>query len=202
MSNKEVLEQNWTAQSSWKIKAFTLPVPQNSSLIICQTTSRRASVLLEFELYGHNHKCCIWRGCKKVYFEKYTISSVKHEGGSQMFWTVCELQLHRELSETWWQDECSMFPENTGEHLAFTRLEAAYGMRLALPTWLWSKTQGQVDPSVAKAEKSECAGAAITLSWPQYHWATMGRTQTTSSCKTTQEFMGHGDLFFFAKNNR
>ncbi|KAK1798992.1 hypothetical protein P4O66_007263 [Electrophorus voltai] len=33
-----------------------------------------------------SHKCYIWRGVNKAYDEKYTIPTVKHGGGSLMFW--------------------------------------------------------------------------------------------------------------------
>lgn len=40
----------------------------------------------KIELFGHNHKRYIWRGVNKAYNEKYTIPTVKHGGGSLMFW--------------------------------------------------------------------------------------------------------------------
>ena len=33
-------------------------------------------------------------------------------------------------------------------------------------------------------KKREGSEVAISVSWPQYHWATLGRCQTCSSCKT------------------
>lgn len=40
----------------------------------------------KIELFGHNHKRYIWRGVNKAYDERYTIPTVKHGGGSLMFW--------------------------------------------------------------------------------------------------------------------
>lgn len=38
------------------------------------------------ELFVHNHKRYVWRGVNEAYDEKYTIPTVKHGGGSLMFW--------------------------------------------------------------------------------------------------------------------
>uniref|UniRef100_A0AAY5KGD4 Tc1-like transposase DDE domain-containing protein n=1 Tax=Esox lucius TaxID=8010 RepID=A0AAY5KGD4_ESOLU len=40
----------------------------------------------KIELYGHNHKRYVWRRVNKAYSEKNTIPTVKHGGGSLMFW--------------------------------------------------------------------------------------------------------------------
>ena len=40
----------------------------------------------KIELFGHNHKRYIWRGVNKAHDERYTIPTVKHGGGSLMFW--------------------------------------------------------------------------------------------------------------------
>ena len=45
---------------------------------------------------------------------------------------------------------------------------------LDVPTWQWSRTQDQVHLLLVPAEKSEGSGAAISVSWPQYHWNTLG----------------------------
>lgn len=51
-----------------------------------------------------------------------------------------------------------------------------------------SKTQGQVNLSPGDS------GVAISVLWPQYHWATLGRSQTCTSFKTAQEFTGTGGI--------
>ena len=40
----------------------------------------------KIELFGHNHKHYVWRGVNKAYDERNTIPTVKHRGGSLMFW--------------------------------------------------------------------------------------------------------------------
>lgn len=40
----------------------------------------------KIELFGHNHKRYVWRGVNKAYDERNTIPTVKHGGGSLMFW--------------------------------------------------------------------------------------------------------------------
>uniref|UniRef100_A0AAY5LAC0 Tc1-like transposase DDE domain-containing protein n=1 Tax=Esox lucius TaxID=8010 RepID=A0AAY5LAC0_ESOLU len=42
----------------------------------------------KIELYGHNHRAkrYVWRGVNKAYSEQNTIPTVKHGGGSLMFW--------------------------------------------------------------------------------------------------------------------
>lgn len=37
-------------------------------------------------IFGHNNKWYIWRGVNQTYKERYTIPTMKHRGGSLMFW--------------------------------------------------------------------------------------------------------------------
>ncbi|KAK3575085.1 hypothetical protein QTP86_019738, partial [Hemibagrus guttatus] len=91
--NKEVLEHKSPAWSSCQEKAISAPMPQKGPLSICQTAPRQASQPLEqshlktkIELYSHNPKHYVCRGVNKTYGEKYTIPTVKHVGGSLIFW--------------------------------------------------------------------------------------------------------------------
>lgn len=64
----------------------------------CQTAQRQAWKLLEEnhlewwdqnwwdQIFGHNHKRYIWRGVSQAYDGRYAIPTVKHGGGSLMFW--------------------------------------------------------------------------------------------------------------------
>uniref|UniRef100_A0A6Q2ZDT3 Uncharacterized protein n=1 Tax=Esox lucius TaxID=8010 RepID=A0A6Q2ZDT3_ESOLU len=67
-------------------------MPQKSLITICPTTPHSFSHTViwsdetKIELYGHNHKHYVWRGVNKAYSEQNTIPTVKHGGGSLMFW--------------------------------------------------------------------------------------------------------------------
>ncbi|XP_039609087.1 UPF0489 protein C5orf22 homolog isoform X3 [Polypterus senegalus] len=65
-----------------KISHLQYDKPQNfRNKVLC-------SHLTKIELYDHNHKWYVWRGCNKAHDEKYTIHTEKHGCGFLMFW-VC-----------------------------------------------------------------------------------------------------------------
>lgn len=59
------------------------------------------------------------------------------------------------------QDACSILSENIGGGFAFISQDAAQGAHLDFPTLQYSETLGQLDLSVAAAEKSESSVVTI-----------------------------------------
>lgn len=54
------------------------------------------------------------------------------------------------------------------------------------PTWLIENTRPSQPLGVSSRPKWRL-WAAVTVSWPQCHWDTLGRSETYSSCETRQD---------------
>lgn len=149
------------------------PVPQSSLLTTCQTTETFQRNC------DKNHKRYIWRGVNKAYGKKCTIPTVKHRSGFIMFMGLLSYTGTGNLVRINWKSkECFIKKLLEKKNLS----AAAHGMHLDHPAWHWSKTKGQVNLSLATEEKSEGSGVVISVSWPQYYWASLGRSQMCSPC--------------------
>ena len=193
MHNKEALEEKWAAWSNRLKKAITTPTPQSSLLKIQQRDKPQnfwnkviCSDETKIKLFGCNHKHYIWREVNKAYDEKHTIPAVEHGGGSLMFWGCVSFSGTGNMVKIDGKMNAPCYQKILEENLHSSVRKLCMGRTRMF----------QHDNDPKRKVKSTCywlKSVATSVSWPQYHWDTLGRSQICSSCKTApQEFTGTG----------